>query len=131
MTDDCKPRITPLEVRPNIGAATAAAPADEPRLEIGKPYIVRPSVSVESNVMTAMAIDQHAAHAHLAHVAESDLEWSAVGVRRCVAADRARHAAIEAQRKAESNYQSLGPRHARELLRVVGVNEASPPFHTS
>ena len=71
--------------------------------------------------MAAMAIDEHAAHAHLPHFAEGDLDGATVNMRGGVASDRARHAAIEAGRWPESNYQSLGPRTARELLRVVVV----------
>lgn len=37
------------------------------------------------------------------------------------------HAAIEAVRQYESNYQSFGPQNERELLRVVGVGKA--PVH--
>ena len=37
--------------------------------------------------------------------------------------DRTRHAAIETRRRPESSCQSLGPRNARELLRVVGVDK--------
>lgn len=41
------------------------------------------------------AIDQDAAHAHLAHLAERDLERPAVGLCWRVASGRTRHAAIE------------------------------------
>ncbi|WP_210161920.1 hypothetical protein [Bradyrhizobium diazoefficiens] len=70
-----------------------------------------------------MAIDQDAAQTHFAHLAERDLERPAIGVRLRVASDRARHAAIEAGRRPESNYQSLGPRNAREILPAVGVDK--------
>ena len=113
-----RPFAVPVEVRPHVGAAPATGRASEPRLEFRESYNVGPTVGVQSNVMAAMAIDQHAAYTHLPHLAEGDLDRPPVGVRRRVAADRARHAAIEAQRKAESNYQSLGPRNARELLRA-------------
>ncbi|MGY3278837.1 hypothetical protein ACVJ5M_006434 [Bradyrhizobium sp. S3.7.6] len=66
-----------------------------------------------------------ATQAHLAHLAEGDLEWSPVGVRRRVAAGRAKHAAIKAASKRVANYQSLGPRNEREPLRVV-VREGPP-----
>lgn len=70
--------------------------------------------------MAAMAIDEHAAHAHLPHFAEGDLDGATVNMRGGVASDRARHAAIEARRRPESNYRLLVARNARELLRVVG-----------
>jgi len=40
-------------------------------------------VGVQSNVMAAMAVDQDATQAHLAHLAEGDLHRSAVGVWLC------------------------------------------------
>ena len=122
-TYDRKPRVTPIEVRPNIGAAPTAPLADEPRLEIREPDAVVPAVSVEGDVMAAVAIDQDAAQAHLAHLAERDLHRPAVGVRGRMAANRAGHSANHDAERAESNYQSLGPRNARELLRIVGVEK--------
>lgn len=73
--------------------------------------------------MTAMAIDQDAAQAHLAHFTKRDLELSAVGVRRRVASGRAGHPAIETRRGRESNCRLLVARNADELLRVVGVDK--------
>lgn len=122
---DCKLQVTPLKVRPNLGAAATAALADESRLEIGKPYIVRPTVVAQSNMMAATAIDQHAAHTHLPHLAEGDLKWSAVGVRRCVAADSAGHAAIETRRGQESNLRSLVLQNAVEAQRVGDVEKSA------
>jgi hypothetical protein len=40
-------RLIPVEFRPHIGAAFAAGPADEPRLEIGQPELTRPSIRVD------------------------------------------------------------------------------------
>ena len=74
--------------------------------------------------MAAMAIDEHAAQAHLAHLAKGDLDGATVSKRGRVASDRARHGAIETRRRPESNYQSIGPRNAHEPLRVVGVENA-------
>jgi hypothetical protein len=54
--------------------------------------LVRPAVGVQSNMMATMAIDEDAAHSHLPHLAEGNLDRPAVGVRRRVAADRSRHA---------------------------------------
>jgi hypothetical protein len=76
----------------------------------------------------AMAVNQDAAQAHLAHLAEGDLHLPAVGVRRRVALG-ARHVAIEAPCRRESNYQSLGPGKRSEALWVVGVGERSAPVH--
>lgn len=46
--------------------------------------------------MAAMAVDQDATEAHLAHLAKGNLHLPAVGMRRCVASDRTGHAAIKA-----------------------------------
>jgi hypothetical protein len=56
------------------------------------------------------AIDQDAAHAGAAHVAEGDLLTL--------------HAGIDASREAESNRQLLAAVNASELLRVVGVEKS-------
>ena len=56
----------PVEVGPDVGAAAAASPADEPLLEIGQPNIVRPSITGNRGGVAAMvvgAIDQNAADA--------------------------------------------------------------------
>ncbi|MEH2487101.1 hypothetical protein [Bradyrhizobium sp. AZCC 2230] len=116
---DCKPVVATLKVGPNL--RDYHSPGTQLRLEIRKPHIVGPVVSVESNVVTAMAIDEHAAHTHLPHFAERDLERPAGGVRSCVASDGVRPAAIETRRGRESNRQSVASRNARELLGVVGV----------
>jgi hypothetical protein len=53
----------------------AAGCADEPRLNVGQPGIIRPAVTAERNRMAARivcAVDQQAAHALLAHVGEGD-----------------------------------------------------------
>jgi hypothetical protein len=108
------------KVGPHIGTTTAAALTGEPRLEIRQTKIVRPAVVVQGNVMAAMAIDQHAAQAHLSHLAEGDLHRPTVGVSWRVAF-LTRHDAIEALRRRESNCRLMVVRSARELLRVVGV----------
>jgi hypothetical protein len=76
-------------------------------------------------VMAAVAVDQDAAQAHLPHLAEGDLHRAAVSKRGRVASDRAGHSTKDDAGRAESNYQSLGPRSARGLLRVVGVDNAA------
>ncbi len=76
--------------------------------------------------MTAMAIDEDAEEAHLPHLAEGDLDGATRDVRGRVAADGAGHAAIETRRRPESNFQPVAARNARELLRVVGVDNAAP-----
>jgi hypothetical protein len=35
----------PVEIRPDIGAALAADPADEARLDVRKPDVIRPGVT--------------------------------------------------------------------------------------
>lgn len=111
------------EVRPHIGAATTAALADETGLKVRQPHTVRPAVGLQGNVMAATAVDQDATRAHLPHLAERDLQRTAVSMRRRVAAGRAGHAAIEAIRRLESNYRLLVARNARKLLRVVGLKK--------
>lgn len=66
------------------------------------------------------AIDQHAAHAHLAHLAEGDFDRAVTG--RCVG-NGLTHAAIKAAPNTASNYRFLAARNARELLPVVGVEK--------
>lgn len=127
---DCELWVTSVEVWPNLGAATTATKTDEPRLEIREPYTVRPKVGVQSDVMATMAIDQYAAHAHLAHLSEGDLERSPVSVRRRVASDRAGHAATKSLRRQESNYRFVGSRGSLELLPVVGVEDFVSPVNT-
>src|SRR4051794_38979143 len=41
---DRKPPVDPLKVGPDVGAATAAALADEANLEIRQPHVVRPRI---------------------------------------------------------------------------------------
>lgn len=84
------------EIRPDFSPAIAASSANEPRLDIRQANIVRPAIGVEGNMMAAMAVDQDPAHAHLAHLTEHDLHRPTVGVRRRVAACRAKHTAIKA-----------------------------------
>lgn len=74
-------------------------------------------------MMAAMAIDEDAAQAHVAHLTERDLDRPAVGMRWRVASDRARHAAIETRRRPESNLRFLAAREIREPLPVVGVEK--------
>ncbi|MGY4378296.1 hypothetical protein ACVWZR_006578 [Bradyrhizobium sp. i1.3.1] len=64
------------KLRPHLRAALAAAAANKSRLDVGKPRIIRPAVSVGLDVMAATviaAMDQHIAHAGFAHLAEGDL----------------------------------------------------------
>jgi hypothetical protein len=65
-----------MKVRPNIGAPLAAGRAYEPRLEIGKPDVIRPGICADRGGMAApiiRAIDQNAADAGVAHLSEGDL----------------------------------------------------------
>jgi hypothetical protein len=60
----------PIEIWANVGAGLAAGAACEP------PQIVRPAMGADRYRMATMenrAIDQDAAHAHVAHLAERDL----------------------------------------------------------
>lgn len=121
----CNLRLIPIEVGPNIGAAATATLTDEARLDICQPNIVTPTIRGQRDVMAAMAIDQDAAQAHLAHLAERDLDRAAVGRRWRVAADRARHACIGARRGPESNRQSLGSRSGTSTLSIGDVENTS------
>jgi len=61
---------------PDITATMAAYLAHEPRLEIGRPDMIRPLVCADRDRMTAMIvgkIKQDTAHARGAHFAEGDL----------------------------------------------------------
>ena len=56
----------PIEIRPHIRAALAASMADQPRLNIGQPKIIRPRVAADGDRVAAAvvgAIDQDVAHA--------------------------------------------------------------------
>lgn len=122
------------EIRPDLSPAPAASGTGKAALDVGQPYRIRPAIGADGDMMAAPvigAIDQDAAQAHLAHLAERDFDRPAVGVRGRVAADRTGHAAIEARRRRESNYQSLGPQNARELLRVVGVEGPAAQYSAS
>jgi hypothetical protein len=64
-----------MPVRPDISASLAACFADEARLDIGEPHVIRPSVGASRDRMAAMeirAVNENAAHAGVAHLAEGD-----------------------------------------------------------
>jgi hypothetical protein len=72
-----------LPIGPHVGTAPAARLTGEPRLEIGQPNVIRPSIGVGRCVVAAMvigAIDQETANASGAHFAEGDLLWAGEGV---------------------------------------------------
>lgn len=80
-------------------------------------------------MMAAVAIDQDAAQPHLARLAKRDLHGPAVGMRRCMASSRTRHAAIkaasQAPRKLSIRCPALGAldclfrkRHSRRGIRT-------------
>ena len=119
------PFAVPVKVWPNVCAATTVPLADKQRFYIGKSHTVGPTVGVEGDVMAAMAVDQDATQAHRAHLAEGDLHRPAVGMRGR-GASRSGHAAIEVQRGRESNCRLLVCRNARELLRIVAVEDSAP-----
>jgi hypothetical protein len=67
--------FSPIKIRPNLCPSLATGGADEARLNIGKPDIIGPAVCTQGDGMAAAvvgAVDQDAAHADLAHVAEGD-----------------------------------------------------------
>jgi hypothetical protein len=102
ITHRCDNLPIPVEVRPDVSPSLAAGLADEPRLEIGQPDVIRPSISADRDRMTALvirAVDQDSAHASVAHPSEGDL-LRAIG-----------HGAISL---------SLGARRLGELLGPVG-----------
>jgi hypothetical protein len=54
-------RFVLIEIRSNFGAAIAASPANETRLQIGQPQIIRPLIGTGRNQMASSkvaAIDQ-------------------------------------------------------------------------
>jgi len=58
--------FVPVEVQPDVGTALAARLANESRLKIRQPEVIRPSVAAERDRIAAMVvatIDQHAANA--------------------------------------------------------------------
>jgi hypothetical protein len=62
--------------RTHVCAALAAYPTGEALLDIGQPGIIGPGTAADQDGMAAAvvgAIDQQAAHVHVAHLAERDL----------------------------------------------------------
>src|SRR6516225_9384751 len=67
---------TPIEIRPHICTALAADPTGEALLDIGQPGIIGPGIVADRDGVAAAAvgaIDQQAAHAHVAPFSEGDL----------------------------------------------------------
>jgi hypothetical protein len=67
--------LHPSEIRAHVGAPLAARLAGEPPFDVGKPNVIRPSVGVDCRRVAAViirAIDQDAAYAAFAHLAEGD-----------------------------------------------------------
>jgi hypothetical protein len=65
-----------MKVRPDVSASRAAGLAYEPRLEIGKPDVIRPLIAADRDRVAAakvLAIDQDTAQAGRAHFAEGNL----------------------------------------------------------
>jgi hypothetical protein len=59
------PGLSQRKIRPDVRAAPAARRADETRLKVGQPDVVRTRVGVDRDVMAAMkirAIDQQTAN---------------------------------------------------------------------
>jgi hypothetical protein len=62
-------------IGPHVRAASATSLAGKPRLEIGKPDIIGPSIAADRCRVAATiigAIDQETAHASGAHLCEGD-----------------------------------------------------------
>src|SRR4051794_7980508 len=51
-------RLAAAEIRPHISSSVAASGAHEAGLDIRQANIVRPAIGAQSNVVTAMAVDQ-------------------------------------------------------------------------
>jgi hypothetical protein len=69
------PHFGCLEVRPNLGTASATRLADHQRLDIRKPYVIRPATGTNGGrVSAAIATDPDAARPTVAatHLAERD-----------------------------------------------------------
>jgi len=72
-----------LPIGPHFGAVLAASFADEPRLQIGKPDVMRPSVAAHCRHVTAAKIgtvDQQAANATGAHFGKGDFLRAGSGI---------------------------------------------------
>ncbi len=117
-------RHSPLKIWPDLSSAAAATGTDEARLDTREANIVRPAIGAQSSERYDGRNGNRRGRRACPSPASrrSDLDGAAVNVLRRVAAGRGGHAAIETRRRPESNYQSLGSRNARELLRVVGAS---------
>ena len=79
-------------------------------------------VGVQSNVMAAMAVEQDATQAHLAHLAKGNLDRAAVSVSRRVTSNWAGHAVMKAAARPKSKSRSVAGRDGMDLPPVVGVD---------
>jgi hypothetical protein len=89
-------RFFPIEIRADIGAPCAASLTGKPRLYIGRPEAIRPSLAADRRPMAALvirAIDQQTANADGAHLGEGDF----------VLAGEGGHAPLKRGLKGESN----------------------------
>jgi len=69
-----------IEVRSELGGSRPASLADEERLQVGQPHMIRPTMATHRNRMAAVtvrAIDQQAVHPHFAHFTKRYF-WRAV-----------------------------------------------------
>ena len=67
--------LYPSAIRAHVGASLTARLAGEPRFDIGKPDVIRPSIGVDRRRVAALvigAIHQDAANAAGTHVSEGD-----------------------------------------------------------
>lgn len=112
----------PIEVGSHLGTALAACGADQARLDVRQPCLIRPAIRAQGNVVAAeAAIDQDAPDAHLAHLGKGNLDRATIRAGRGDAS-WARHPAKNARAEAESNCRLLAARKGGELLPVVGVD---------
>jgi hypothetical protein len=66
------------EFRPHVPAALAAGGADETRLDVRQPNVVRPAVGADLDRVAASvvaAIDQHLTDAGFAQLADGEFGW--------------------------------------------------------
>lgn len=76
-------RLAPMKVRPDVSTSLATSFAYEPRLDLGQPDVIRPSIGAGRNGMATIiirAVDEDAAHTSGAHLSEGDLLRAALFV---------------------------------------------------
>ncbi|WP_027524103.1 hypothetical protein [Bradyrhizobium sp. Ec3.3] len=87
-----------LKVRADVRTAAPADAAGKARFDIGQAHLVGPAIGAQGHVVAATivgAINQDAAHAHVAHVAEGNLDRAVTGRCAVLTSDRLAHSAIK------------------------------------